>query len=91
MNSTRIPDFTNKSRKGMSIWFNEMSLRDLLFHPDDAPSDIITTATNKKVFARNECNKLDAIMREMFDMFGNDVYEIAHPIFMKRAGQRLTA
>lgn len=91
MNASRIPDFANKSREGMSIWFAEMSLRGLLFHPEDAPSDIFTIATNERAFTPDECIELDGIMAEMFELFGDGVCETAYPIFMKDAGIRLAA
>jgi len=91
MKASRIPDFANKSRGGMSIWFAEMSLRGLLFHPEDAPSDIFTIATNERTFTPAECTKLDAIMADMFALFGDDVCEAAYPIFMKCMGTQQAA
>ena len=91
MQTTRIPDFTNKTREGMSIWFAEMALRDLLFHPQDAPNSIYRIATGKPIFTPEECTKLDGVMSDMFSRFGEDVIETCYPIFMKAAGQRLSA
>jgi hypothetical protein len=86
MHAPRIPDFANKSRHGMSNWFSEMSLRGLLFHPEDRPCDIISNATGKPLFKPDECTKLDSIMAQMFDKFGDAVCEAAYPVFMKAAG-----
>lgn len=83
---SRVPGFANKSRAGMSRWFGEMSLRGLLFHPEDRPADIIDIATGEPFFTEKECDKLDAILGEMFDRFGSDVCESAYPVFMKTAG-----
>lgn len=91
MNASRIPDFANKSPEGMSIWFAEMSLRGLLFHPEDAPSSIYTIATNERTFTTDECIQLDAIMADMFARFGDGVCEAAYPIFMKCMGLRQAA
>lgn len=91
MYTSRIPDFSNKSREGMSRWFTEMSLRGLLFHPEDAPSGIYTIATNERAFTPDECIKLDGIMAEMFALFGDGVCEAAYPILMKCMGFRLAA
>ena len=91
MNASRIPQFANKSREGMSIWFAEMSLRGLLFHPEEASSSIITIAKKERAFTPNECVELDGIMAEMFKLFGDCVCEAAYPIFMKAAGIRLAA
>lgn len=86
MINSRVPDFANKSHAGMSRWFDEMSRRGLLFHPEDKPADIVDIVTGKPVFTERECARLDAILGEMFDRFGNDVCETAYPIFMKAAG-----
>ncbi|MGB6145424.1 MAG: hypothetical protein WBG33_14120 [Rhodanobacter sp.] len=91
MNTSRIPKFANKSREGMSIWFAEMSLRGLLFHPEEAPSSIFTIATNERAFTPDECAELDGIMAEMFELYGDRVCETCYPIFMKAAGIRLAA
>lgn len=86
MQTNRIPDFVNKTREGMTIWFSEMALRGLLFHPEDRPSDIISGRSGKALFKQDECAKLDAIMAEMFGKHGDGVCEAAYPIFMKAAG-----
>ncbi len=89
MNTSRIPDFSNKSFDGMLTWFSEMSVRNLLFHPDDVPETIISTNTGEKVFAISECRKLEDILAAMFRQFGNNVYEAAYPAFMQRMGIQL--
>lgn len=91
METSRIPDFANKSREGMSRWFSEMALRGLLFHPEDRPRDIISIETDERTFTRNECLKLDGIMAEMFERFGDGVCEAAYPVFMKQMGLRANA
>ena len=55
----------------------------LLFHPDDHPKDMISIDTGKKTFSKNECLQLDSLMEEIFDVFGDKVYEAAYPSFMK--------
>ena len=89
MNASRIPDFDNKSHEGMSIWFAEMALRGLLFHPEDAPRDIIKGGTPERLFTPDECVKLDGVMAEMFTLFSDGVCEICYPIFVKTAGRTL--
>lgn len=91
MRASRIPDFANKSREGMSIWFAEMSLRGLLFHPEDPPDSIRTISTGERTFTTRECTKLDGIMSEMFALFGDGVCEACYPTFMLAAGLRLAA
>ncbi|MDP1709234.1 MAG: hypothetical protein Q8L89_09275 [Gammaproteobacteria bacterium] len=91
MNASRIPDFSDKSFDGMLMWFSEMSVRDLLFHPDDAPETIISIATGEKFFTATECRNLESTLATMFRQFGSDVYEAAYPIFMKRMNIQLDA
>lgn len=86
MNQNRIPSFVSKSRKGMAQWFSEMALRGLLFHPEDKPCEIIRISTDEPLFRPDECKKLDGILADMFDRFGDCVCETAYPIFMKAAG-----
>lgn len=91
MKTSRIPDFANKSREGMTRWFSEMALRGLLFHPEDRPRDIITVATGQRTFTHSECAKLGHIVSEMFEKFGAGVCEAAYPVFMKQMGLRAEA
>ncbi|GEM_PF-784322 len=86
MQTSRIPDFANKTREGMSRWFSEMALRGLLFHPEDAPDSIISGATGGHLFSKDECAKLDGILGEMFTKFGDGVIEACYPVYMKLAG-----
>ncbi len=90
-NTSRIPDFSDKSFDGMLTWFSEMSLRDLIFHPDDAPESIVSIITNERSFTDDECQKLNNIISEMFNKFNDDVYEAAYPFFMKSMGIQLDA
>lgn len=91
MNTSRIPNYSDKSIDGMLTWFSEMSVRDLLFHPDDAPETIISTATGERFFTTGECQMLEDVLAGMFKQFGSNVYEAAYPAFMQRMGIQLDA
>ena len=91
MQASRVPDFTNNTFDGMLNWFAEMSVRDLLFHPDDSPTQIIANADGSPVFTTGECWKLEEILTDMFSKHGGRVHEACYPVFMKAAGQRLDA
>jgi hypothetical protein len=91
MNVSRIPDFGDKSFDGMLTWFAQMSVRDLLFHPDDNPEEIVHMTTGTKFFTASECRRLERMLTEMFQLFGDDVYEAAYPVFMKRMDIQLDA
>jgi hypothetical protein len=91
MNTSRIPDFSDKSFDGMLTWLSEMSVRDLMFHPDDAPETIVSITTGENIFTIDECRKLDNTLSEMFSQFDDEVYEAAYPSFMKRMDIQLDA
>lgn len=91
MSTSRIPDYSDKSIDGMLTWFSEMSVRDLLFHPDDVPETIISTATGERFFTNSECQMLEDVLAAMFQQFGSSVYEAAYPAFMQRMGIQLDA
>ena len=44
---------------------------------------IVSTTTGEKTFTDDECQKLEKILSEMFNLFDDDVYEAAYPVFMK--------
>jgi len=73
----RIPAFDNVTLEGMKQWFIEMAERGLLFHPDDAPAEIIHGANCDRTFTDEECATLEPIMARMFAEFGNDIHEAA--------------
>jgi len=84
MNTSRIPDFSDKSFTGMQAWFESMSGHELLFHPDDPADEIYAIASNERTFSPAESKQVNKIMGTMFDLHGDDVYEAAYPVFMKR-------
>lgn len=75
----------------MLAWFAEMSVRKLLFHPEDRPEDIIMVGDGKPMFDDVECQQLNLILSSMFEQFGDTVCEAAYPVFMKSMGLRLDA
>jgi len=91
MNESRVPEYSDFSFDGMLNWFAEMSVRELLFHPEDRPEDIIRIDDGKPLFSDIECQQINAILGSMFDKFGDEVCGAAYPVFMKRMGQRLDA
>lgn len=70
----------------MAMWFAKMRSRDLIFHPEDSPYDIVDMATGKALFTRDECKALDRILKTMFDKFGNSVCDTCYPEFMAATG-----
>lgn len=91
MRLSRIPEFTNNTFDGMLGWFAEMSVRGLLFHPDDSPEDIISVDDGSPVFSNRECEDLNAILGVMFSVHGSQVHEACYPVFVRKSGLRLDA
>jgi hypothetical protein len=91
MEADRTPDLTENTFDGMLLWFAEMSRRELLFHPEDSPSEIVNIRTGEPTFSAGECDKIDRILSGLFGRFGDGVHEAACPVFMKRFGGRLDA
>lgn len=86
MSTTRIPDLERNTFDGMLAWFGEMSVRDLIFHPDDAPDQVMRIADGKPMFSVHECRKLEEVLGAMFEAHGDRVHEACYPVFMRAAG-----
>ena len=91
MNISRVPDYFDHSFDGMLHWFATMSERNLLFHPDDPVDEIYEITTGQPTFTPAESRQANEILKTMFSQFGDEVYEAAYPIFMKRMGIQLDA
>ena len=91
MQTNRIPEFSDKSFDGMLMWFSEMQVRGLLFHPDDDPADIIQISDSTATFVAPEVETARTILAEMFELHSENVYEAAYPIFMNAMGIQLDA
>ena len=87
----RIPTCKDYSFDGMLYWFAEMSVKEFLFHPDDDPGEIVYISDGTQMFTKKEVRRLRKILDRMFERNGDEVYEAAYPIFMKRMGIRLDA
>ncbi|MDD4964653.1 MAG: hypothetical protein PHI11_12130 [Gallionella sp.] len=84
---SRIPAWENGSFDGMFAWFSEMSVRGLLFHPDDDPSDIVSVEDGASIFSDAESSALRQIITKMFVLNGDNVYEAGLPVFRASIGQ----
>ena len=91
MNTSRVPDCSDKSFDGMLHWFATMSERGLLFHPDDPAEEIYAIATGEATFSPAESLQANEILKAMLNQFGDKVYEAAYPIFMRCMGIRINA
>ena len=80
---SRIPQLQARSYRGMSNWYGQMAKAKLLFHPDDAPEEIVLISDGSPVFSKAECDDLNRVMSQLFKKHGDMVYEAAYPYFMK--------
>ena len=83
----RIPPRTEHHFDGMRVWFSEMSVRGLLFHPDDDPSEIFSIADGTGTFSVAEAAGLRSTNAEMFESKGDEAYGAGRPVFRAAFGQ----
>lgn len=74
--TSRIPSLPNKSYFAMNRWFQKMQQAGLLYHPDERAEDIVDIETDAPMFDPVECETLDALMDQMFEVHGDAVYEV---------------
>jgi len=86
MNTQRVPAYKDQGFDGMLAWFAEMSLRDLLFHPEDSPREIVNVVDGSRIFTDGECADVERILSDMYSAHGDDVLAACYPIFMRKAG-----
>lgn len=60
----------------MRGWFEAMHERGLSFHPDDDPSEVVSSTQNKFLFHDNEVEALRRIQRNLFRMHGDRVHGV---------------
>ena len=84
MQTSRIPDFEDKSAAGMRAWMKKMCDGGLLFHPDDDPATIIHVKSGEPLFNEIECVNLTAAIGEMFALHGDRVYDEGHRQMWRR-------
>jgi len=86
-NISRIPKLTDVSSSGAMAWFNEMHAQNLLFHPEDDPSEILVIATGAKTFSSIEVTEISIILDTMNRHLGHEkMLDAAYPIFMNACG-----
>ena len=88
---SRIPKLNSANFDGALVWFSEMQMRELGFHPDDDPAEIVRIGNWEKIFSDTEVSELRFVMNELFNSLGDGVYEAANPIVMKAFGHYLDA
>ncbi len=79
---SRIPVLQGQTFAAAQQWFAAMQKAELLFHPDDDPQDIVTIEMNKHVFTAIEVTSVQAVMEQLFEYLGDDVYEACYAVVM---------
>ena len=74
LGTSRVPLLRDSSFSAMNEWFAEMAEADLLFHPDDAPENIIRIVDGTPTFSASECAALREIIDLLFSEHGDLVY-----------------
>lgn len=89
---SRIPKLHDTTFDGALMWFSELQISNLLFHPEDDPADIIRISSGERLFTNEEVQELSFVMAELERAVGHEkVIEAAYPIFMKAFGNQLDA
>ena len=89
---SRIPMLREATFDAALLWFSEMQCRELLFHPEDDPADIIRISNRERLFSDGEVLELRFLLRELDESLGHDtVIKAAYPIFMHAFGNQLDA
>jgi hypothetical protein len=80
---SRIPKLNEISFDGALMWFAELQVQGLLFHPEDDPADIIKIADGSATFSSQEVTELRFLMDELENGIGHkQVIDAAYPIAM---------
>lgn len=88
----RIPKLRGVSFDGALTWFSEMRSQHFLFHPEDAPSEIIRTPDGVRLFFDRKATELQFLIGEPNTNLGRErVIEAAYPIFMNACRMKLDA
>lgn len=89
---SRIPKLRDVSFDGALMWFSEMQCQDLLFHPEDDPSEIVSISDGSRCFSDVEVAELQFLLGELDESLGHEkMIEAAYPIFMNACGIKLDA
>jgi len=89
---SRIPKLNEVSFDGALMWFSEMKCRDLLFHPEDDPSNIFLISDGSRMFDQIETEEINQTLEKLESTIGHEnVIKAAYPIFMNACGLRLDA
>lgn len=80
---SRIPKLNEVSFDGALMWFAELYIQGLLFHPEDDPADIIKISDGLPTFTKTEVAELRFLMDELESGIGHEsVIEAAYPVYM---------
>lgn len=74
---SRIPELMDDSESAMFLWWRQMAMAGLAFHPDDDPYDITGCRTGDRVFTDDEAFEVSQIVARQHTMCGDLIYTAA--------------
>ena len=81
-----IPDFVGSSAQDVRKWWDQVISLGLNIHPDDDPANIVDLKTGQPALEESACKKIEGIYQHMFDLLGDDVYDIGTTAYMNHLG-----
>jgi arginyl-tRNA--protein-N-Asp/Glu arginylyltransferase len=81
--TARIPSLPSTSHFAMNKWFRQMHQAGLLYHPDERAENIVNIKSGAQMFDSVECDLLDTLMDQMFEVHGDMVYKVCLKHFKK--------
>jgi len=88
--NSRIPPLSEPTFDGALLWFSQLSIADLLFHPEDDPDTIVSIKDGTKFFSAEEVLLINAVLDQLESSIGYEkINEAAYPIFMNAMGIKL--
>lgn len=81
---SRIPPYDPRTPSGMRAWFEEMDRKGLLFHPEDAPSEVLAGGTWVPLFTPGEAAQAARVIARMTADHGHEaMIEACYPVAMR--------
>lgn len=84
---SRIPKLTEVSFNGASLWFSDMHMQEILFHPEDDPAKIVAISDGTRTFSDEEVSEIQVVLDALESNIGHEkVISAAYPVFMGAFG-----
>lgn len=88
---SRIPKLTEVSFNEASLWFSNMHMQEVLFHPEDDPAEIVAISDGTRTFSDEEVSEIRVVLDTLESSIGHEkVINAAYPVFMGAFGLPLS-